>query len=261
MATQSGGKRFFSIVSIVINSLVLLIAVVAIIGVWASLGRVVEVTTGVLGGVEQMAQTGRNGLQRLDTGLTGLQTRLDDVTSAATQAAQTIEDQGLVKTLLPPEKMQRLEDVAEQISAGVTAIKEAADAARELVQAINRIPFVELPLPDPERVQAMQENAEAIRANVKEMAVGVQQVQAGMADKISTVSTTASKISGRLETTRENLQPVDSRLETLHTAAGQLKAQAQTYITLVAVGLTLFWAWIIYAMVSLIRGGLAGLRA
>ena len=224
MASQSTGKRVFSIVSIIISGLVLVFAVATIIGTWTTLGTVIDIATGVLEGVDQLAQVARNGTDRLDIGLTNLHEGLDEVTLAIDKISQNVEDKGLIITLLPPEKEQKLENTAERLSDGITSVKGTIEAAIELKQAIDRIPFVDLPQLDPQKVQATEESINSIRSDIDELAADIQDFREGAATDISKLSTATSNISDRLETPQENVAQINSRLEALQTAVNRLKA-------------------------------------
>jgi len=163
--------------------------------------------------------------------------------------------------LLPPEKEQKLADTAEQISDGIASVKGVVEAVSELKQAIDRIPFVDLPQPDPERIEATEENINSIRESVDDLKTDIQEFREGASTNISKISTATSNISDKLETSQENLAQTDSRLEALQDRAGQLKARVSFYVTTVAVLITLLFGWIIYAMIMLIRQALATLRA
>jgi hypothetical protein len=260
MATKKTGTRIFAVISIILSVLVLLLALTSIVGVWVVHSTAIDVATGVLDGVGQLAQTGQNGLSRLDTRLSNLQEAVGEIESAVDQIAQNVEDKGLVMTLLPPEKEQRLETTAEQISDGLASVKDVLEAVVELKQTVDRLPFVNLPEPDAEKVQTTTENIDTIRSDVADLKANVRQFREESAAEISKISSAAVNVGNRLETSRENLAQIDGRLETLQTAADQLQQRIALYLTIIAVVFTLMFAWVIYAMVVLIQRALAQLQ-
>jgi chromosome segregation ATPase len=260
MSSKSTGQRIFAVISIIISVLVLLLAVAGIVGTWAGRSPAIEVATGVLEGVDQLAQVGRNNIARLDTRLANLNNAVGEVEAAVDQIAQNVEDKGLVLTLLPPEKEQQLENTAQQISDGLASVRELIEAVVELKQTIERLPFVDLPEPDPERVQATAENISSVRESVDELRSDIRQFREGASGEISKISTAASNVSRRLSTSQENLAQLDGRLAELQSRANQLKERIPIYVTTVAVLLTLLLAWVSYALVVLIRRALANLR-
>ena len=260
MSTKSTGQRVFATISIIVSVLVLLLAVTGIIGTWVARSVAIDVSTGILTGVDQLAQVGRDGIGRLDTRVGNLNETVGEVEAAVDQIAQNVEDKGLVMTLLPPEKEQKLESTAEQISDGLDSVRGVIEAVVELKQAIDQLPFVDLPEVDSEKVQATAEGVNSIREGVGELKSGISQIRQDASAGISKISNVASKVSDRLTTSQENLAEIDGRLAELQSSAMQLGKQISIYATTVAVLLTLMSAWVIYAMVVLIRQALADLR-
>lgn len=260
MATKSKSQRILAIISIIISGLVLLLALTGIIGVWSLRGTTINITTGVLDGMGELAQVGRNGVSRLDTRLTGLQTTVNEIEAAVDQVGQNVEDKGLVMTLLPPEKERKLENTAEQITDGLASIKDTIEAVRELKQAIDKIPFVNLPEPELEKVAATQESIDSLRSGVTELKDNIREFREESAAKVSNISDAAKDVGDRITTSRENLAEVDGRLEALQDDATKLARNLTTYITVAIIIFTLVFAWVIYAMVILIQRALVQLR-
>jgi archaellum component FlaC len=260
MAKKSTSQRVFAIISIIISGLVLVLALAGIIGVWSLRATAINITTGVLDGVGELAQVGRNGVTRLDTRLTGLQTTVNEIESAVDQVGQNVEDKGLVMTLLPQEKEQRLEDTAQQITDGLASIKDAVQAVRDLKRAIDQIPFVNLPEPEAEKVAATQESIDSLRSGVTDLKNNVREFREESAAEISKISTAAENVGNRVAISRENLAEIDGRLEALQNGATNLAQSLAIYITVAIVIVTLMFAWVIYAMVVLIQRALAQLR-
>ncbi len=184
---------------------------------------------------------------------------IGEVEAAVDQIAQNVEDKGLV-TLLPPEKEQELENTAQQISDAMDSFKGVVEAVGELKQAIDRIPLVDLPQPDPKRVQATEENINSIRSGLDELTAAIRVLRQNASTEISKLSAAASNTRARIETSQENLEQIDNRLEALQNDVGQLKQRIPLYVTTVAVASTLSFVWITYAMIALIRQALSDLR-
>lgn len=260
MASKRTGRRIFSVISIILSALVLLVAVSVIIGTWVARSAAIDTATHILEGVNQIAQAGRDDAARLDIRLTNLDRGIGEVDAAVDQLAQNVEERGLVLVLLPPEKEQELESTAQQISDMIASIKGAVEAVGELKQAIDRIPFVELPQIDPERVQATEAGIESVRSDVEELAADIRDFRENSSAEISRLSAPISRIRGRIETSQEKLGRIDNRLETLQNNVVQLKQRISFYVTTITVANTLLFAWVNYAMVVLIRQALSDLR-
>jgi chromosome segregation ATPase len=171
-----------------------------------------------------------------------------------------VEDKGLVMTLLPPEKEQQLENLTQQITDGLAAVKEVINATRGLKQAIDRLPFVNLPELDSEKITAAEETMDSLRNGVTDFKNSVRQFREETAAEISRISTAANNVGNRLATSQESLAQIDTQLGALQTAAAQLKQTIPTYVNILVVILILLLAWVSYAMVVLIQRALAQLR-
>ncbi len=261
MASKSTGQRVFAVISLILSGLILLLAVGGIVGAWMSRSPAIDASIAGLNGVDRLAQTGRDGIARLDTTLTQLNQEIAEVESAVDQISQKVQDEGLVLTLLPPEKEEKLQATAEQVSDSLTNIREMVQSALELAEAVNRLPFVDLPMPEPERVQALQESISSIRNGVGELRTNLQQVRERASTGVSRVSASASALTQRLKTVQENLGRIDSRLATLQDKANQLKQTIPPLITTSAVVISLVLGWIIYALVILIKRAWSDLRS
>ena len=244
----------------IVSGLVLLLALAGIIGAWNIRVTSIQVSTGMLDGINQLAQVGRNNITRLDIRLSQLETAVGEIETVVDQVGQNVEDKGLVMVLLPPEKEQQLENTAQQIGDGLAAVKDTIEAVRGLKQAIDRIPLVNLPELEPEKMAATEESIDSLRSDVTELKNDVRQFRETSAAEISKISTTAENVGNRLTTSRENLAQLDTRLEVLQTDTTQLKQTIPIYVNTLVVLMTLILAWVIYAMGVLIQRALAQLR-
>lgn len=260
MASQSTGQRIFSITSLILSALVLLIAVGVIIGAWVARRPAIDAVNGTVQGVERFAHAGQEGIGRLDGRLDNMRSVVDEVGTAADQAAQNVADQGLMTTLLPPETEQRLRTAAQQVTDTLAGIVDIVRAAMDLAETINRLPFVSLPEIDPARVSNLENQIEAARTGVEQLQSNIPQLREGAASSISTISTTAAGVDERLAGAQSELDQINSRLDNIVAEANRLGQQVNTGITVSAVVITLLFGWVAYAMVVLIRQSWAKLR-
>jgi hypothetical protein len=131
---------------------------------------------------------------------------------------------------------------------------------RDLKQAIDRIPFVNLPEPEAEKVAATQESIESLRSGVTDLRNNVREFREESAAEISKITASVESVGNRVATSRENLAEIDGRLEALQNDAANLAQNVAMYITVAVIVITLVFAWVIYAMVVLIQRALAQLR-
>jgi hypothetical protein len=183
------------------------------------------------------------------------------VQDAADQLAASTRDKGLILTLLPAETEQNLQASAQEVASVFAEIKGVVTAAREFVQAIDRLPFVNLPKPDPERVQDIEASLDSVRSDVEQIANDVRQFREDAAADISKVSNVAVGIDNELSAAQDDLAALDERLAEMQSNAEGLKRRVRFWLTLAAVLLTLLFAWVIYTLVVHILRAWADFRA
>lgn len=256
----NSGRRVWLWTAVVVSAVVLVLAVAGIIGAWVGRSALIGTTDRVLDGVNRVAEVGRGAIVRLDERVGELRTSVVDVQTSVEQVAQNVEDRGLVLVLLPPEKEVKLVSTAEAVNDAVQSVRDVVVTAVDLYRAVDAIPFVSLPAPDPQKVETAQSDVQAVRDSVNEIATGIRDFREGAAGKIETVALAAGQVDTRLTTTQENLAAVDGELEALQARTVALKQQIRTWTAIAAILLTLILAWIAYALVSLIMRDWAALH-
>ena len=256
----SARRRVWIFAAIGISLLVLLLSVAGIAGTWVARAVALDVATGILDGVDQLAGVGREGVTQLDGHVVELRATVSTVESAADQFAQNTADKGLVLTLLPPETEQELEATTQRIGEGLDDIRSLIQAAADLINAIDSLPFVNLPEPEPGEMQALESDVTAIENAIDQLAADIQAFRDGVATEIAAVSAAAGEVDGWLETIQQSLGEIDGELSSIQDRANQIAERLRLWATIIAVLLSLILAWISYALVTLIRGYRAELR-
>jgi uncharacterized phage infection (PIP) family protein YhgE len=164
-------------------------------------------------------------------------------------------------TLLPPEKEEKIVNTADNIGEILNSITSVVETAFDLYKAVDDIPLVNLPKPEEAKVQALNDDVQGIQDGVDQLAADIQEYRDGVATGVSKISEGASKVNGRLETTSQNLSDLDSNLADLQTRANDWQGRFRTIATIIAVVVTLFLIWVIFAMVNLIMKYWAELQA
>lgn len=257
---MSTGRRIWLWTAVVMSVVILVLVVAGIIGAWVGRSALIGTTDRMLDGVNRVAEVGRGASLRLDERVGELRTSVVDVQASVEQVAQNVEDKGLVLVLLPPEKEVKLVSTAEAVNDAVQSVRDVVVTAADLYRAVDAVPFVSLPAPDPQKVESAQSDVQAVRDSVNEIATGIREFREGAAGRIETVALAAGQVDTRLTTTQENLAAVNDELEALQARTEVLKQQIRTWTAIAAVLLTLILAWIAYALVMLIMRDWAALH-
>jgi hypothetical protein len=245
--------RGFQILSIALCVLVLLASASAIVTTWVTMRTTNEVAIQTLDGIDQAAQGMRDAIGRVDNRVGNAQNQLGSFKQAGEQLAQNVSDKGLVLTLLPPQKEQQLQAAGENLASSLASFHETALAVATLVHAVDQLPFVSLPEPDQQRVQAAEQAIDSVQGSIGELTSDVRQAREGSAGAISRITPLADTVDGRLAVTKSNLGQVDGRLASVQDRVNQYKQTVPTVLFLSATLITLLLLWIIYSQLVLLN--------
>jgi methyl-accepting chemotaxis protein len=259
--SMSIGHRVWVISAMAISVLVLLLSVVGTVGTWIVRHVAIDVNNSLMEGVDQLAGTGRQGATRLGEGVDEIRASVGEVESAIDEVAQNVSDKGVVMTLLPPEKEEKIVDTADQLGGFLSNITSAIDAAFDLYKAVDNIPLVNLPKPEEAKVQALNNDVREIQDSVDQLVTDIQEFRDGVASGVSEISAAIGEVNDRLERTSQNLSDLDSDLADVQAQAEDWQGRFRTIATIAAVFLTLILTWTIYGMIIVIMKYWAELKA
>jgi uncharacterized phage infection (PIP) family protein YhgE len=223
------------------------------VGTWFGRGVAINVNDSLMEAVDRLAGAGRQGVTQLSDGVDEIRVLVGEVESAVDEVSQNITDKGLVMTLLPQEKEEKILNTAENVGETLDSIASAVETAFDLYKAIDDIPLVDMPKPEEAKVQTLNENVAEIQDNVDQFATDVQQFRDDAASKVDEISERIGEINNQLETTSQSLSALDSELADLQTRANDWQGRFRTISAMASLFVTLLLIWIIYAMVNLIK--------
>lgn len=248
----STSRRVWAVTAIIISVLVLMLAASAIIGVWVGRSAAIQLNDTLMDGIFELADAGRRGASLLSEGVDEVQSLVEEVEDAVDEVAQSVADKGIILTLLPPEKEQKIVEITDSISESLDVILSAVEAAFDLYKAVDDIPLIDLPKPDEEKVQALEDDIQEIQTSVDQLASDIQAFRNEAAAKVGEVTSTAGKVNHILKQTSQDLSVLDDNLADLQIRANEWKARFRTLTAITAVVLSLIFIWSIYALVHLI---------
>jgi uncharacterized phage infection (PIP) family protein YhgE len=247
------GRKIWYGVVISLSVLVILVSVAGIIGEWIVESTLSDISVSLLTVVENSAGSLRQVGARVDTKLVEAQQITGNISQAAGQLSQNVADKGLAMVLLPEEQEQKLTTTVQTISDSFANVKDLLASGLEMYRMIDRMPFVNLPAPDPETVSGIQASIDGLNSSVTELTGAIQEFRSGAASQVDKISSGADRVTGLLQDTSNRLAELDTRLADMQAKATQLKQVIPTVLVVVAVLMTLFLAYVIYTQVEVIR--------
>ena len=251
--SKHAGKKIWYGTVITLSTLVLLLSVVGVIGTWVMRGTLSDFTVSLLQTAEDTAVRAQQVIAQVEDPLGEIQQISTKVAEVSSKLSQNVQDEGLLKLLLPPEQEQKLVNLATKVQDTLATIHEVLSAAANLYETIDRMPFVTLPAPGLEKVRAVEQAVNEIRVTIEELKGNVAQFRAGAADKIGVVTEIATRISDRLAEALDNLAALDAELEGLQQTLAGVRSAVPTVFALAALLISLLLVYVAYTQVEVIR--------
>jgi hypothetical protein len=247
------GKKIWYGTVITLSALVLLLSAVGVVGTWVMQGRLSDTTVSLLQTAENVAGRAQQVIAQVEDPLNEIQQISANVADVSARLSQNVQDEGLLKLLLPPEQEQKLVNLATKVQDTLATIHEVLSTAASLYESIDRMPFINLPTPGLEKVRAVEQSVNEIRLAIEELKGKVAEFRAGAADKIGVVTEIATRVSDRSAQVLDNLAALDAELEGFKQTVAGVKSSVPTVFAIVALLITLALVYIGYTQVEVVR--------
>jgi len=249
---HTGRKIWYGAV-IALSALLLVICVVGLIGTWVLQSKLSDFTVSLLQTAENAAGKAQELMAQAEQPLGEIQQIAAQIADASTQLSQNVEDEGLLKLLLTPEQEQKLTDLATKVQGTLATIQEVLSNASSLYQAIDKIPFINLPTPGLEKVREVEQAVADIRLGIEELKGRVAEIRAGAVEKIGMVTDIATRVSDRLIEVLDKMAVLDGQLESLQATLSAIREAIPSTFAILALLLSLFYVYVGYTQVEVIR--------
>jgi hypothetical protein len=255
MGDQMGktGRRIWYGIAIFLSSLLLLLSVAGIVGIWVTQHAVSDAIVQLLDSVSNVTSNLRQTAQTVDQKLASMEDIANSISAASASLSQQVADQGLIQLLLPEQQTQNLAELSASVKEAITTLQEILASIKTIYQTIDSIPFVNLPAPSQDQIDKFGESISTIQSAVDAVTNAITSFRAGASEKISIVTQAVDQLSGKLTDARARLAELDASLANVQEKLAQLQQIVVVALFLMAIFVSLFLIWVIYTQVEIIR--------
>ena len=254
-------KRVLSVTAILLSGLVILLCAAGIIGVWASSGKVIAAGTGLITAAENAAAAFQTGLGAVDNGLSRLEEDTQAIQEASAQLSQNISDKGLILVLLPPAREEKLVNTVTSIKETLSTVGQVLSSFTGTYQAIDSLPFISLPKPSAETMDALTTKTDKLAADVKELQTLIQAARDNSAGAAQKISDAVASFNNDIRDARTEVQARSDQLAATQAALSSAKNSFSFWVYLGAALITLLLGWVGYTQVLIIQLALSKYRS
>jgi predicted PurR-regulated permease PerM len=252
---------FLKYLVIAVCVIVIVLSAFIVIGTWSSLSKVSTTAVDLLNTVEKTALTVGTAIDRVTVRLDQAHEIAQEFQSGAQQVSQNVKDQGVILTLLPLVRDQKLKDAVQSIQDTYLGLKDTVESFAYWVEVTRNLPFLRMVGLDTTALQSVGDKITGLQALGDKITDSVAEIRAQTSTGVEKVSTAVGNFDAQLTDINTSLSQVRTQVQTVQTAAGQLKTTIPTLFTTLAFLITLFLAWVIYSQVVLLRRAVLELKS
>jgi hypothetical protein len=242
-------KRVQSILSKAISVLVILVSLALVIVVWIFQDDVSSSAVTIFVEVDNIARVMRSGIARVEPELLALSDLIRQVETASEEIAQDVSDEGVVLRLLPQSVNDGLASTTQSLRENFVAVYDLLEATSDILLALDKMPFVNLPEKSLSTITTLQESMDEISGQVDTLQNNIIDLRSAVGARISQVSDTAAFLGEETDQFRSDLIQIDTDLESIQTQVRKYQRLAPPLILSAAIVFSLLSGWVVYSQV------------
>jgi|GEM_PF-6342242 hypothetical protein len=174
---------------------VLIASILGIILMWVSFSAAGNMLVNLFEAGEKAAGVADKALNQLDAAMVDFGNKSSAVSSDIAAVGQSVEDKGVIATLLPPDKETAFTDKVNEIKQTVGQVKDGIDSVRSFMQAFQAIPFIQTPNLDGTLLGKLDDGITKIENLAGQIKQGIEDARNGIAGAVNQISATLAEVS------------------------------------------------------------------
>ncbi len=233
---------------------VFIAAILALIGTWAGLSAANNLLVNLFEAGTRVTGVADKALTQVDSSMASFQVKAQNLSTDVAQVGQNVADQGVIKTLLPPDKEAAFTEQFDEIRQTVAQVQEAVGSVQNFMQALGNLPFIQVPKYDGSSLQKINDLIQKIDGFVQQVKQGIEDLRGGVTTVLQTVSNALAEISNAVLESRMNLATVRAYVQSANLVILPfLTAFSPIFFFFIALILTILYGWTIYVMFRMIK--------
>jgi hypothetical protein len=244
-------NRVQSILTKTVSVLVILLNLALITFVWIVQDDVSTSTVAVFEKVDNVAQVTRNGIARVEPEISNLRGLIGQVETASEDIAQNVSEEGIILRLLPETVVDRLKDSSQSLRENFIAVYDLLGATSDILLALDKMPFVEIPARGLSTIATLQENLGEIASQVETLVNNINDVRAETGARISRVTDAAAVLGAEADQFHADLIQIDTDLDSLQISVRKYQRLTPPVVISSVIIISLLSGWVVYSQVMM----------
>jgi hypothetical protein len=228
---------------------VLVASILGLIFMWLAFTAAGNLLVNLFEAGEKATAVADKALAQLDTGMVEFGNKSADLSANIAAVGQSVEDTGVIATLLPPDQEAAFTDKVNEITQTMAQVKDAIDSVRNFMEAFQALPFIQTPSLDDTLLGKLNEGIMKIENLAAQIKQGMENARDGIAGAVNQIAAALGQVSDAVFEARFPLAQLRGYVQ----AANQVILpflQTFTPIFFVFIGLifTLLYGWTAFVM-------------
>jgi hypothetical protein len=254
---MSTGKKFLRWLIMLVAVLVIVVSIAGIVGTWWVNNTATDITLRAFSVVDVAVGVVDIGVGRTNDLVQRGRAEVQQVESTIVATGANVRENRPLLTALSNRMSERLVPAVEQIRTVLTPVTGTLRAVRALVDFVNAFPLIRETPPAVEELENALNRLDEVVADVRQINDTVRSAATGTADRltnesVNTLTGLTGRVDSRLAETQAAVEQVQAEITALQARLEARRAQLLLIYNLVAVGLTLFFLWVVYSQIVLI---------
>ena len=245
-------NRVGSILYKTISVLVILLNLALIMFVWIVQDDISSSAVAIFTEMDNVTQVMRNGIARVEPEIRNLRRLTGQVEAASEEIAQNVSEEGIIPRLLPETVIESLKASSQSLQENFIAVYGLLAATSDILLALDKIPFVEIPERGLSTVATLQVNMEEIAGQIESLANNVNDIRAETGARISKVTDAAVFLGAGADQFHADLIQVDTDLDTIQISVRKYQRLTPPVVLAAVIILSLLSGWVMYSQVVMI---------
>lgn len=174
---------------------VLIASILSAILMWVAFGAAGNLLVNLFTAAEKATAVADKALTQIDDTMVDFGTKGYALSEDVAQVGQNVTDQGVIATLLPPDKETVFTDKVNEVKQTFAQVKDAIDSVRSFMGVLQAIPFIQTPSLDDSLLGKVNDAIVKVEDFVGKIKQGIENARAGVAGAIDQISTALTGLS------------------------------------------------------------------
>ncbi len=228
---------------------VLIASVLALILMWVSFSAAGNMLVNLFEAAEKATGVADKALNQLDAAMVDFGNKASILSSNIAEVGQSVEDKGVIATLLPPDKETAFSDKVNEIKQTVGQVKDAIDSVRGFMQAFQALPFIQTPNLDGTLLGKLDDGIKKIEDLAAQIKQGIEDARNGIAGAVNQISASLAEVSSAVFEARYPLAQLRAYVQSANQVILPfLQAFTPIFFFFIGAIFSILYLWTIFVM-------------